>query len=72
MHNWIGGKIKYSEEGLNYWWSEGFTEYYCRKLHLNSKGLAMQDYINEANRILKDYYLSSVINEPNERIKEDF
>ena len=74
LHTWIGGKIvnKYDQEELNYWWTEGFTDYYSRVLALRSGGISIDEFILECNQLLKKYYLSPVLNEPNIRIKQDF
>lgn len=73
LHNWTGGKINIDEqEELNYWWSEGFTEYYTRELALRSGGITLDEFVTECNQFLKSYYLSPVTNEPNIRIKKDF
>lgn len=39
LHNWIGKKIRNTSD-LNYWWSEGFTDYYSRVLALRSGVIA--------------------------------
>jgi len=73
FHSWTGGKIRNNEqEVLNYWWTEGFTEYYSRVLALRSNGLSIEEFINECNQFLRDYYLSPVLNAPNRRIKHAF
>ena len=36
LHNWIGNKISNKQGALNYWWTEGFTEYYTKILALRS------------------------------------
>ena len=74
LHNWIGVKIANNEkdEELNYWWSEGFTEYYTRVLALRSGGISLEEFIDECNQFFKNYYFSPVLNEPNDRIKRDF
>ncbi len=73
FHNWTGGKIKPFDisQGVA-WWKEGFTEYYPRVLGLRSGDLSFQDFIDEVNQILRNYYLSPVLNEPNEKIKTDY
>ena len=60
------------KEKLNYWWSEGFTDYYSRVLALRSGGISIEDFISECNQFLKNYYLSPVLNESNARIQKDF
>ena len=73
LHNWIGGKISNNERGsLDYWWSEGFTDYYARVLALRSGGISLEEFIDECNQILRNYYLSPVINQPNSKIKNSF
>jgi hypothetical protein len=73
LHNWIGGKIRKDQQGeLNYWWSEGFTDYFSRVLALRSGGLSLKDFIDECDLFFRQYYLSPVINEPNSRIQQDF
>lgn len=75
LHNWIGRKINYfysNEPELNYWWGEGFTDYYARVLALRSRVITIKEFVEEFNQFFKDYYLSPVINEPNSKIKEDY
>ncbi|NBU53034.1 MAG: M61 family peptidase, partial [Alphaproteobacteria bacterium] len=73
LHNWIGGKISNNERSsLDYWWSEGFTDYYARVLALRSGGISLEEFIDECNQILRNYYLSPVINQPNSKIKNSF
>ncbi|EER21850.1 MULTISPECIES: M61 family metallopeptidase [spotted fever group] len=71
MHNWTGKKIRNNLEGLNYWWSEGFTDYYSRVLALRSSVITLEEFIEEFNQFFEDYYLSPVINEYNSKIKDD-
>jgi predicted metalloprotease with PDZ domain len=73
LHSWIGGKIRNNKDGeLNYWWTEGFTDFYSRLIALRSKGIDRNTFINEMNQFLRAYYLSPVNQEPNLRIKKDF
>lgn len=73
LHNWIGGKISNNkDEELNYWFTEGFTDYYSRLIALRSKGIDKAEFVQEVNHILHDYYLSPVNQEPNSRIKKDY
>ncbi len=73
LHNWIGGKIRNNEEEfLNYWWSEGFTEYHSRLLLARSEVISFDEFIVECNELIKDYYLSPVLNITNAQIKEDY
>jgi len=73
LHNWIGGKIRNNEdEEINYWWSEGFTDFYSRLISLRAGGIDKKTFVEEMNHFLQKYYLSPVNQEPNLRIKKDF
>lgn len=70
MHNWIGNTIGNESEEAQYWFSEGFTEYYTIK-NIASNGIAGKDwgyfigYLNETIRLLE---ASPVREEPNSAI----
>jgi predicted metalloprotease with PDZ domain len=67
MHNWIGGTIKSADEERQYWFTEGFTEYFQTKLRLRSGVLSVDQYIKEINEsTLKPYYASPVREMPND------
>lgn len=70
MHNWIGGIIKNENEEEQYWFSEGFTEYYAfkniAKNNINEAGSA--HFINEMNSIIRKLYNSPVFLAPNSEI----
>jgi predicted metalloprotease with PDZ domain len=72
LHNWLGGKIKHKNNTLDYWFTEGFTEFYSRVIALRSKGINKDTFINEVNKILQEYYLSPVNQEPNLIIEKEF
>ena len=74
IHNWLGGKILLNdeEEELSYWWTEGFTDYYSRVLALRSGGITIDQFVSECNQLLRNYYLSPVINKSNADIKKSF
>ncbi|NDV44176.1 M1 family aminopeptidase [Flagellimonas sediminis] len=73
MHNWIGHTIKNSNEEEQYWFSEGFTEYYTFKNIAANKinGLTGAFYIREMNRTIRDLYASPVVEAPNTDINYD-
>ncbi len=73
MHNWIGHTIKNDNEEEQYWFSEGFTEYYTFKniARNNINGLDGSFFIAEMNRTIRDLYVSSVGDAPNSEINYD-
>lgn len=73
MHNWIGHVIKNENEEEQYWFSEGFTEYYTFKNIAANKinGLTGAFYIHEMNRTIRDLYASPVVEDPNAEINYD-
>ncbi|ASS47869.1 MAG: peptidase [Candidatus Fluviicola riflensis] len=73
MHDWIGGKITMAHEELNYWFSEGFTDYYAYKNQLRNGALTPEEWRAKFNEdVLKAHYINPERNEPNYRIKDDF
>lgn len=73
MHDWIGGKIKMRHEELNYWFSEGFTDYYAYKNRLRSKHISMSEWVKEFNRnSFKAYWKNPEKNIANYLIKDSF
>ncbi len=72
LHNWIGGAIKNTEEELNYWWSEGFTDYYALVLTARYNSLPMDEFLREINDVLEEYYNSEFLNASNATIKNGF
>jgi predicted metalloprotease with PDZ domain len=73
FHTWNGLKIRIdAPEGAAYWFSEGFTDFYARRL-LRRAGL-MDDaqYLESLNRALAAYDSNPLRNEPNARIVADF
>ena len=73
FHNWNGRKIKREQpEQLQYWFSEGFTEYYAWKINLLTGVIDFPEYLREINLVLGQYHRSPVKNAPNRRILDDF
>lgn len=70
MHNWIGYNIKNEDEEAQYWFSEGFTDYYTSK-NISTYGIHEEnwdyfiDNINETIRLLE---ASPVKDAPNSEI----
>jgi predicted metalloprotease with PDZ domain len=73
FHHWNGGLTSMEEpEQLVYWFSEGFTEFYARRI-LHRSGIGgTPEAARSLNQALKEYYLSPVRDEPGERIRQDF
>lgn len=73
MHDWIGGKMMMAHEELNYWFSEGFTDYYAYKNQLRNGALSPEEWLAKFNEeVLKPHYENPERNQPNYRIKDDF
>lgn len=69
MHKWIGGVIQNKDEEKQYWFSEGFTDYYAYKMVLNKGNISLSDYINKINtEVLQPHYTSPINSIPNREI----
>ncbi|MCW5517921.1 M1 family aminopeptidase [Muriicola sp. Z0-33] len=70
QHNWIGHTIKNANEEQQYWFSEGFTEYYTLKniAKHQIQGLDGAYFIKEINGIIRNLYSSPVKEAPNSDI----
>ena len=73
MHHWIGGKIPTRHEELNYWFSEGFTDYYTYKNRLRIKDLSLEQWQILFNReVIQAHWTNPEKNIPNYHIKDGF
>jgi predicted metalloprotease with PDZ domain len=73
MHDWIGGKIKMKHEELNYWFSEGFTDYYAFKNRLRSGDLDVKGWATTFNKqVLSAHWKNPEKNQPNHILRHDF
>lgn len=73
FHTWNGGKIRIdAPEGSAYWFSEGFTEYYARKLLRNAGLWSDEQALADLNESLAGYDRNPMRAIPNSRIVEDF
>ncbi|HCN49735.1 MAG TPA: peptidase [Chryseobacterium sp.] len=73
MHEWIGNKIQCKHEEFNYWFSEGFTEYYAFKNRLRIKDISSDEWLRLFNNeIIKRHWKNTQRNIPNYKIKDDF
>ncbi len=76
QHVWfptrVGGVRTGSDEPLDYWFSEGFTDFYTLRLLLRSGVWSLEEFVEDYNRILRDYASSPVIGAPNAIIPAGF
>lgn len=72
-HDWIGGKIQMKHDQLNFWFSEGFTDYYSYKNRLRSREITIEEWVEIFNtNFLKAYWENPEKNQPNYVIKDEF
>lgn len=73
MHDWIGGKITMKSEELNYWFSEGFTDYYTYKNRLHSGDMNFEQWLRDFNKdVIEAHYKNPQRNQPNYTVKDNF
>ncbi|CAM3165667.1 peptidase [Chryseobacterium flavum] len=73
MHEWIGSTIRNKSEELQYWFSEGFTDYYTYKNRLRIKDISLDEWAKLFNsEVLEAHWKNPKRNIPNYRIKDDF
>lgn len=69
MHKWIGRTIQIEKDVVEYWFSEGFTDYYAYKLMLKNNVINAEEYINILNhKVLIPHYKDKVANVPNSEL----
>lgn len=73
FHLWNGQRYDLLEpEQLGYWFSEGFTNFYARRLLFRSGLARIEPFVENLNDELMHYALSPVRDEPATRIAADF
>lgn len=73
FHEWNGLGIRRRQpEELVYWFSEGFTDFYARRLLLRAGRIDERRYAELVNESIAEYWKSPARDAPNERIREDF
>jgi len=66
LHKWIGRTIINENEIEQYWFSEGFTDYYAYKLLLKNNHLNITEYIETINKeVILPHYQDPVNSIPN-------
>ena len=69
FHHWVGSTIVNESEVMEYWFSEGFTDYYAYKLLLRSGMLTLEDFVDKLNEeVIEPHYNSPYKNKPNGEI----
>ncbi|WP_297515791.1 M61 family peptidase [uncultured Caulobacter sp.] len=76
FHTWnpdqTGGLLDGPQEPLGYWFSEGFTDYYARRLALRSGLISLEAFVADWNQALDAYGVSPVRSAPNAEIAKRF
>jgi predicted metalloprotease with PDZ domain len=73
FQSWIAGGIIYAEpQQLVYWFQKGFSEYYARLIMLRSGIISLDDYLENFNSVLDQYFTSPVRFEKNERLVKEY
>jgi len=69
LHKWIGRTILNENEVEQYWFSEGFTDYYSYKLQLKYNQLDVAEYLNIINNdVLIPHYQDPLNRVPNSKL----
>ncbi len=73
FHHWNGGIAEMDEsEQLVYWFSEGFTDFYARRLLFRAGYGGTAEAARSLNETLREYGLSPAREAPNEKIRDGF
>jgi predicted metalloprotease with PDZ domain len=73
FHEWNGHLIRPAQpERLSYWFSEGFTDFYARRLLYRGGFLSPEEYVASWNRRFAEYAGNPERNAPASRIDEAF
>jgi predicted metalloprotease with PDZ domain len=75
LHTWIPrrlGSMPMKDEPSDYWFSEGFTDFYTMRLLLRDSLWTLDQFADDVNEVLRSYATSSVRTAPNARIVSDF
>ncbi len=73
FHTWNGRVIQPDPpEELMYWFSEGFTNFYARRLLYRAGIVDLDGYVKQLDDELAQYTLTPVRDQPNQAIREGF
>jgi predicted metalloprotease with PDZ domain len=68
MHHWIGTKIQNANEERQYWFSEGFTEYFTLKNSLRYGLIDTDGFLEGLNNFASEHYSSPIRTMPNDSL----
>lgn len=74
FHHWNGEIVRVHEatEGLGYWFSEGFTDFFTRRLMVRSGIWSVKQWLGEWNNCLGNFTRNPARTAPAERIAREF
>ena len=75
FHTWISpqvGGLPQEDQALQYWLSEGFTEFYTARLMVRGGQWTVEEYAADLNDTLRDYAQSPARTAPNSQILANF
>jgi len=75
FHTWVSpqvGGLPNDDQALQYWVSEGFTEFYTARLMVRGGQWTVEQYAADLNDALRDYARSPVRTAPNSHILANF
>jgi len=75
LHTWIPrrlGSMPEKDEASDYWFSEGFTDFYTLRLLLRDGVWTLEQFTEAANDVLRAYATSTSRTAPNARVVSDF
>lgn len=66
FHNWVGLTIQNESEEKEYWFSEGFTDYYAYKLLVRSGMMSLDRFVEKVNEeVIQPHYSAPNKDRPN-------
>lgn len=77
FHTWNPGRLGHIPSNIasdpsDFWFSEGFTDYYARALMVRAGVITPEQFIEQWNEVLSDYAASTVRNLPQHLVAEQF
>lgn len=76
FHTWNSRRLGDIHDGdaerADYWFSEGFTDFYARRLSLRSGVFSLEEFVSDWNQMLGEYASSPTRAAPNARVVADF